>query len=64
MDMLSLPEAWHWVQVGFCAAFGAFLPLTIITAIMASAGRPALPSTPEYPDPHCSRCCPNPDDED
>jgi hypothetical protein len=57
--MVSLTEAWQWVQVGFYAAVGAFAvfgPLSLIGAI----GRRSLdtPSVRTIPPPHCSRCCP------
>jgi hypothetical protein len=59
--LLSLRDAWHWVQVGFCAALGASLIFAPFAAM--SRGTPA-PEAPEYPDPHCSHCCPNFENDD
>lgn len=60
MNLISLAEAWQWVQVGFCAALGASVILGGIAATFG--GGHADPVA--FPDPHCSRCCPNPDDDE
>ena len=58
--MLSLAEAWTWVQIGFCGALGSALILGPIIA--ARGGGTTVVSEGE--EPHCSRCCPNDDPED
>ena len=60
MDLLTLPEAWRWVQIGACAAFGAAAIFATVNILLAELSQPA---PVHIPDPHCSRCCPNPDDE-
>jgi len=52
--MLSLAEAWHWAQIGFCVSLGASL-FAVGLASVFSGGR----REEEYPEPHCSKCCPN-----
>ena len=59
MQLLSLAEAWHWVQIGFCMAVGASIILGGLGAVFGASAAP----TREPEDPHCSRCCPNPDDD-
>jgi hypothetical protein len=60
--MITLAEAWHWIQVGFCAALGGSF---IFGSIAASMGRGSAPAPEQdYPEPHCSRCCPTLDDGD
>ena len=56
--MLSLAEAWQWIQVGFCAAAGASVIIAPLMAVRVGSA-PAE----DDPAPHCSRCCPNPDDD-
>ena len=59
MELLSLAEAWHWIQIGFCTAVGAsVIILGILGALLGSS------SGDEPEAPHCSRCCPHPDDND
>jgi hypothetical protein len=57
--MLSLTEAWQWVQVGFCAGVGTIavlIPLALIGALRRRS--PEAPWVRTIPPPHCSRCCP------
>ena len=56
-SLLSLREAWHWVQIGFCVALGAVIIFAPIAG--AASGTRVEPAE----DPHCSRCCPNADDD-
>jgi len=58
--MLSLADAWQWVQIGFCASLGASA-LAVVVASVFGGGRQ---QEQEYPEPHCSRCCPNDDFEE
>ncbi len=61
MQLISLPDAWQWAQIGFCAALGAsvvFIPTNVLIAEMFPGPSATMP------EPHCSRCCPNPDDEE
>lgn len=58
--LLSLREAWHWVQIGFCAALGASVIMTPFALIRGGNGG----SGDDYPEPHCSKCCPNSFDDD
>ena len=57
--MLSLADAWHWVQIGFCASLGASAFAIVIASVFG--GRSGGGSKEEYPEPHCSKCCPNED---
>jgi len=60
MEMLPLAEAWRWVQIGFCASVGA----SVILLGAALVLNPSVPIPPHPEDPHCSRCCPNVDDDE
>lgn len=63
MELITAKEAWQWVQIGFCGGVGACAVYVVASVLLASV----LPSTPislpEPPEPHCSRCCPNGDDD-
>ena len=54
--MLSLTDTWYWAQIGFCASLGASV-FTVAVALVFRGG--AQPVYPDYPEPHCSKCCPN-----
>ena len=59
--MLTLADAWNWVQIGFCAGVGA-CAVYFGSAIVYSLNTPGVHAhVPE--DPHCSRCCPTRDDD-
>lgn len=60
--LISLAEAWQWIQVGFCAALGGSFVFGSIAALLGRGGASAPMPEHDYPEPHCSRCCPDPDD--
>ena len=60
-SLLSLNDAWHWVQIGFCVAVGASIIIAPL-ALIRAGNIVISPDYPEYPEPHCSRCCPELDD--
>jgi hypothetical protein len=57
--MLTLEQAWQWVQIGFCAGIGA--SVTLAAVIAGLSGR-REPDDNNGEAPHCSKCCPNDDD--
>ncbi len=61
MELLTLAEAWRWIQVGFFGGLGAGIVLTVFNLLVASATAVSIPA---MPNPHCSRCCPNAEDDE
>ena len=55
--MLSLADAWQWVQIGFYASLGASVLAIVVASVFG--GRSGGGGSQEYPEPHCSKCCPN-----
>ena len=55
--MLSLADAWHWVQIGFCASLGASVFAIGVASAFRGSGSGSRQE--EYPEPHRSKCCPN-----
>ncbi len=64
MQLMSLPDAWQWAQIGFCAALGASVVFILTSVLFAVFPGSSAVRMPEMPEPHCSRCCPSPDDEE
>lgn len=65
MELLTLAEAWWWVQIGGCLAFGAGMVVLIFRALVYIPLLHLAPSPefiPEVPPPHCSKCCPHEED--
>jgi hypothetical protein len=65
MPLMSLPDAWQWVQIGFCAALGGSVVLVLVTVVtnLSLAAMFPAPAVRMPEDPHCSLCCPNDTDD-
>lgn len=50
--MVSLAEAWQWIQIGFCASLGAAVILVLAAAVGGGGTVVQAASS------HCSKCCP------